>query len=93
MDIEGNESSAFILNWFVDRFDGTIPYAWVFSFPTIAYQLLMLIWAIWMTFSLIKWVPWLWEGLYGNGFFRKIEINMKNESSKKKPNKENDETD
>jgi hypothetical protein len=93
MDIEGNESSAFILNWFVDRFDGTIPYAWVFSFPTITYQLLMLIWAIWMTFSLIKWVPWLWEGLYGNGFFRKIEINMKNESSRKKASKENDEND
>lgn len=76
MSIEGNDSSSLMLNWFVDRYDSILPEVWVISLPTIAYQILMLLWAIWMTFTLIKWVPWMWEGLYGDGFFKSIPLNL-----------------
>ncbi|MCR9203667.1 MAG: hypothetical protein NXH75_03755, partial [Halobacteriovoraceae bacterium] len=76
MSIEGNDSSTSLLNWFVDRYDLVLPDVWVISLPTIAYQVLMLLWAIWMTFTLIKWVPWMWEGLYGEGFFKSIGFKL-----------------
>jgi len=74
MSIEGNNSTSTILNWFVDRYSSILPKVWVFSLPTIVYQILMLLWAIWMTFTLIKWIPWMWDGLYGEGFFKSVKI-------------------
>ncbi|CAM9868901.1 unnamed protein product, partial [Chrysoparadoxa australica] len=89
MSIEGNDSSSVILNWFVDRYDMILPKVWIFSLPTITYQVLMLLWAIWMTFTLIKWMPWMWEGLYGEGFFKSVPLNFKRKTFTKKEEGQN----
>jgi hypothetical protein len=89
MSIEGNDSSSTVLNWFVDRYDVILPDVWVLSLPTFAYQVLMLLWAIWMTFTLIKWVPWMWEGLYGEGFFKSIGFKIPKKTFTKKNENDN----
>jgi len=61
MQIAGNQSSAHILNWYQDRSSEALPTAWVISVPLMAYRLLMLIWALWIAFSLINWLRWGWS--------------------------------
>ncbi|MCF8059048.1 MAG: hypothetical protein K9K67_07115 [Bacteriovoracaceae bacterium] len=84
MGIVGNDSTAYVLNWFADRFLSTVPNIWIFSLPTFAYQVLMLFWAIWMSLAVVKWVPWIWEGLYGDGFYKAFSLSWK---AKKKVDK------
>ncbi|OQA33015.1 MAG: hypothetical protein BWY57_01519 [Betaproteobacteria bacterium ADurb.Bin341] len=78
MMIEGNGSSASSLNWYQDRIAGTTEEAWVLSVPVLWYRGLMLIWALWLAASLLKWVKWAWECFGQGGYWRrrkKAEIN------------------
>ena len=61
MQIAGNGSSRWQLNWYQDRIDSTIPHAWIVSVPVLAYRVLMLAWSMWMAFALINWLKWGWE--------------------------------
>ncbi|MFV2061700.1 MAG: hypothetical protein ACC653_13530 [Gammaproteobacteria bacterium] len=61
MQVVGNQSSAYNLNWYQDRSPEILPTAWVISVPLIAYRLLMLAWALWIAFSLINWLRWGWS--------------------------------
>lgn len=61
MQIVGNGSSAYQLNWFQDRSLETLPQGWILSLPLWAYRLIMLIWSMWLASSLIKWIPWAWK--------------------------------
>ncbi len=54
----GNMSSAYNLNWYQDRSASTLPQAWVVSVPLMVYRVLMLLWALWLAFSLLKWLTW-----------------------------------
>jgi hypothetical protein len=65
MMITGNGSHAGLLNWYQDRFANAITPAWVVSVPVLAYRLLMLVWALWLAASLLKWVKWAWQGFSG----------------------------
>jgi hypothetical protein len=60
MQVVGNQSSAYHLNWYQDRSDEVLPTAWILSVPLMAYRLLMLAWALWIAFSLINWLRWGW---------------------------------
>ena len=60
MQIAGNGSTRFQLNWTQDRIDGAMPVPWVISLPQWVYHLLMLFWSIWLAFSLISWLRWGW---------------------------------
>ncbi len=60
MQVVGNQSSAYYLNWYQDRANAVLPTAWVLSVPLIVYRLLMLAWALWIAFSLINWLRWGW---------------------------------
>jgi hypothetical protein len=60
MQIAGNHSTRFQLNWFQDRIDGTMPTPWVVSLPQWIYHLLMLAWSLWLAFSLVSWLHWGW---------------------------------
>lgn len=61
MQIVGNGSSAYQLNWFQDRSLETLPQGWILSLPLWAYRCIMLIWSMWLASSLIKWIPWAWK--------------------------------
>ena len=71
MHIEGNGSSANNLLWYEDRSDETLPTAWVLSVPLIAYRVMMLLWSLWLAFSVLRWVRWAWQEFSRGGLWRK----------------------
>lgn len=70
MQITGNQSSAFNLNWYQDRSPSALPTATLVSVPLIVYRLLMLAWSLWLAASLLNWLKWGW-GCYSRGGFWK----------------------
>ncbi len=66
MQIAGNGSSRWQLNWYQDRLSSHIPQAWLVSVPVLAYRILMLAWSMWMAFALINWLKWGWA-CFSNG--------------------------
>lgn len=58
MLITGNGSDAFRLNWYQDRFQEQAESAWVLSISLVAFRVLMLVWSLWMAFSVVRWVRW-----------------------------------
>ncbi len=77
MQVAGNGSSAFNLNWYADRSGITLPLVWVFSAPVWIYHLLMLFWALWLALSLLRWLRWGWDCFSDHGIWRTIEWNKK----------------
>jgi hypothetical protein len=73
MLIAGNDSHAGLLQWYQDRFTDRIEPAWVVSMPVLAYRLLMLLWALWLAASMMRWVPWAWAAFSAGGCWRKTE--------------------
>jgi hypothetical protein len=71
MQITGNQSSAFNLNWYQDRSPSTLPQATVVSVPLMAYRLLMLIWSFWLAAALLDWLKWGWSCYSANGLWNK----------------------
>jgi len=74
MHISGNGSYNFMLHWTVDRIGSAVPQPWVLSLPMFVYRVLMLAWALWLAFSLLKWLKWGWECFVSNGLWRKIDL-------------------
>ncbi len=70
MQIAGNGSSAWALAWYQDRVAGTLPQGWVISVPLMVYRLLMLAWALWLAFSLLRWLRWGWTCMTAGGLWR-----------------------
>jgi hypothetical protein len=79
MQIAGNHSTRYILNWTQDRISSYMPQPYVFSLHHKIYQLLMLSWALWLAFSLLKWLRWGWESFSEGGFWRKLKRKKKKE--------------
>ncbi len=77
MQITGNQSSAFFLNWYQDRSLSTLPTATVISVPLIVYRLLMLAWALWLAVSLLNWLKWGWVCFSSNGLWNKTAVKDK----------------
>jgi hypothetical protein len=74
MQISGNGSSHFWLRWTQDRIGPTTPQPWVFSFPLFVYRVLMLLWALWLALSLLKWLRWGWQCFGEGGLWKKITL-------------------
>jgi len=71
MQIGGNGSSGHTLNWYQDRNDSVLPTAWVFSLPLLSYRISMLAWAMWLAFSLLRWLRWGWDCFSIGGYWKK----------------------
>ena len=70
--ITGHDSHASLLSWYADRFSagaGTAQ-AWVISAPLWLYRLAMLLWALWLAASLLRWLKWGWECFSEGGLWR-----------------------
>lgn len=65
MQISGNGSSDYLLRWYQDR-SVIFPTGWVISVPIWIYRLAMLLWSLWIVFSLLSWVRWSW-GCFSSG--------------------------
>ncbi len=79
MLVAGNQSSATLLNWYQDRSDGLFPDARVLSLPLLAYRLLMLAWALWLAFALLRWLRWGWDCFTRGGMWRRLERRPKSD--------------
>lgn len=59
----------FQLQWYQDVAASELPHAWVLSLPLYVYRILMLLWALWLAFSLIKWLRWGWQCFSAGGLW------------------------
>jgi hypothetical protein len=71
MQISGNQSTAFNLNWYQDRSNEYIPTATIITVPLMAYRILMLLWSLWLAVSLLNWLKWGWTCFSGDGLWKK----------------------
>jgi hypothetical protein len=73
MQIAGNGSTAYVLNWYQDQVQETLPRIWVLSVPLSVYRILMLLWALWLAYSVLGWLRWAWRQYGIDGYWRKSE--------------------
>ena len=85
MQITGNDSSSYLLNWYTDRSDTTLPTAWIITVPMLFYRSLMLLWAIWLAFALLQWLRWGWGCYSTHGYWRETTIKKKKPTTDEKP--------
>src|SRR5580704_19442732 len=71
MQVVGNNSSAALLRWYVDRADPTPPSAWMISVPLLVYRAAMLAWALWIALALLRWLKWGWGAFTTGGAWRR----------------------
>jgi hypothetical protein len=71
MQITGNQSSAYLLNWYQDRSLSTLPTATLISVPLIVYRLLMFVWSFWLAMALLSWLQWGWQCFSHEGLWHK----------------------
>ncbi|MFZ4625106.1 MAG: hypothetical protein ACOYNF_12825 [Rhodoferax sp.] len=71
MQVAGNQSSATVLNWFVDRSPAELGSVWVLSLPMLVWRGLMLAWSLWLAWSLLVWLKWGWTAFGQGGLWRK----------------------
>lgn len=72
MFVAGYGSTTQNLQWFQDRTpDGLLPQPAVFSVSIWVYRGLMLLWALWMARSVLRWIPWAYEQLLAGGGWKK----------------------
>ncbi|UCF82264.1 MAG: hypothetical protein JSV50_13805 [Desulfobacteraceae bacterium] len=74
MQISGNGSSNTWLNWTHDRIGAAVPRPWVLALPLFVFRILMLLWALWLAHSLLKWLRWGWRCFGEEGLWRKIVL-------------------
>lgn len=77
MQVTGNFSSADQLIWYLDRADAVLQPGWVCSLPILAYRGLMLLWALWLAWSLLSWLKWGWSAFIAGGLWRQKTVVVK----------------
>ena len=82
MQVAGNGSDVWNLRWYQDRTPAALPTAWVISVPLMVYRLLMLAWALWLAYSLLKWARWGWDSFSDHGYWRKLDLWKKRSAPK-----------
>jgi hypothetical protein len=69
MLVTGNGSSATYLQWYQDHSQSDLPLAWAITLPLWIYRVAMLLWALWLAFALMRWLPWAWRNLGVQGYW------------------------
>jgi hypothetical protein len=72
MFILGNGSHRTLLRWYQARSDLALPTPGCFAVSIWWYRILMLLWALWLAASLIRWLRWAWNQFSSGGYFRKM---------------------
>ena len=70
MQVAGNGSRAYQLEWYQDRSAGSLPVAQVFSAPLWLYRGLMLAWSLWLAYAVLRWLRWAWQCFSAGGLWR-----------------------
>ncbi|WP_353570447.1 hypothetical protein [Candidatus Albibeggiatoa sp. nov. BB20] len=74
MYITGNDSTPYIFRWYHDRIGEQLPQVWVLSLSLWVYRIAMLLWALWLSFALLRWLRWGWECFTANGFWKDLSL-------------------
>ncbi len=77
MQITGNQSSAYHLNWYQDRSLSTLPTATLVTVPLTVYRVLMFVWSFWLAVSLLNWLQWGWQCFSHTGLWNKKVVKGK----------------
>ena len=70
MFIQGEGSTTDVLRWFQARSGPDLPVPAVISVSIWFYRLLMLAWALWLAFALLRWVKWGWRNFTAGMLWR-----------------------
>ncbi|HZF26772.1 MAG TPA: hypothetical protein VEZ88_10970 [Steroidobacteraceae bacterium] len=70
MRIRGAGSGGNLFSWFLDQSAGVLPQPGVISVSLWWYKLAMLAWALWLSFALLRWLPWGWRAFNASGLWR-----------------------
>ncbi|MGB5512381.1 MAG: hypothetical protein WBM87_11785, partial [Woeseiaceae bacterium] len=70
MQVAGNNSYGNVLGWFADRSMSSLPVATAITAPLWVYKALILAWALWLSFALLRWLPWVWQCFSSHGYWR-----------------------
>ena len=73
MHVTGNESYGNVLRWFADQSTAELPAATAWSVPLWIYKALILAWSLWLSFALLRWLPWVWHSFSAQGYWRARE--------------------
>ena len=71
MHVTGASSAGNSLNWFASHSESLLPVAAAWSVPLWIYQALILAWALWLSFALLRWLPWVWQCFSVDGLWRR----------------------
>jgi hypothetical protein len=69
MHITGAGSHGNELRWFQDQVESGLPEASVLSLPLWVYKGVILAWALWLSFALMRWLPWAWRSWSAGGIW------------------------
>ncbi|MDD2709417.1 MAG: hypothetical protein PHV34_15635 [Verrucomicrobiae bacterium] len=70
MFILGNGSLPRALHWYAAQAPATIPQPGMISVSVWFYRILMLLWALWLSCSLIRWLSWGWKQFNTGGWWK-----------------------
>ncbi|MEZ5523304.1 MAG: hypothetical protein R3F08_17780 [Dokdonella sp.] len=70
MVVRGNGSYANQLQWFADRSTDALPTASVISLPLWVYNLVMLVWALWLAWAVVGWLRRGFAAWMSGGYWR-----------------------
>ena len=70
MHVVGQNSYGNVLNWFADGSESLLPVASIITVPMWVYKALILAWALWLSFALLRWLPWVWKCFSSDGYWR-----------------------
>ena len=73
MHVVGSESYGNQLHWYQDITAALLPQPVVISVSIWVYRILMLLWSLWLAFSLVRWLSWGWKSFTENGYWYKKE--------------------
>ncbi|MCZ6833603.1 MAG: hypothetical protein O7F11_07645, partial [Acidobacteria bacterium] len=76
MHVTGNGSHGNTLMWFADRSDTILPQGTVLSAPLWIYKTLILAWALWLSFALMRWLPWGWRCFSSTDLWRPVKSRL-----------------
>ncbi|HNN86611.1 MAG TPA: hypothetical protein PKK14_03750 [Pseudomonadales bacterium] len=76
MQVAGNQSTFSDLLWYQDRSAQGMPTAWLISVPMWVYRAVMLLWSLWLVFSLMAWCRWGWQ-CFSSGELWRSSLPMK----------------
>lgn len=83
MKVVGNGSSSHFYRYYQDSSGGELPIATIVSVPLLAYRVVMLLWALWLSTRLIQWATWTWQCVKEKGIWQ-----AKSPQEKKPPTRE-----